>query len=372
MSNATDVVIVGAGIVGAACAYEFAKRKLSVQIVDEGVIAGGATAASMGHIVLMDDSLPQFALTNYSQTLWENLREQFPSNVEYDRCGTIWIARDDVEIVELRRKFTFLREHFVDSEIFDTQALQEAEPNLCKPLAGGLLVRQDFVIYPPAAVSFLLEEARKLGARVCLGNRVVAIGNGEARLANGTVLAARFIVNAAGQFATKLVPGIKMEPRKGHLVITDRYLGFVRHQLLELGYSKSARSAAGASVAFNVQPRKTGHLLIGSSRQFGAAGTEVEPGILSQMLNRAFQYLPELKNLSAIRAWTGFRSATPDKLPLIGPWPQDSTLYLATGHEGLGVTTSLATGRILCDQILGIQPSIPIEPYLPSRQIGGA
>jgi glycine/D-amino acid oxidase-like deaminating enzyme len=372
MSIVTDVVIVGAGIVGAACAHEFAKRKLRVHIVDEGVIGGGATAASMGHIVLMDDSLPQFALTNYSQTLWEELYEHFPPNVEHDQCGTIWIARDGEEMTELRRKSAFLREHSVEAEILDEHALHEAEPNLCKPLAGGLLVRQDSIIYPPAAVLFLLEEARKLGASVCSGKRVVAIRNGKARLADGTVLAARIIVNAAGQFASKLVPGINMEPRKGHLVITDRYPCFVRHQLVELGYVKSAHSAAGASVAFNVQPRKTGHLLIGSSRQHGVAGTNVETSILSQMLNRAFQYLPELKNLSAIRAWTGFRAATPDKLPLIGPWPQDSTLYLATGHEGLGVTTSLATARILCDQILGIQPAIPIESYMPSRQVGSA
>jgi glycine/D-amino acid oxidase-like deaminating enzyme len=369
---ATDVVIVGAGIVGAACAYEFAKQKLSVQIVDEGFMGGGATAASMGHILLMDDSLPQFALTNYSQTLWEELREQLPSNVEYDRCGTIWIARDDAEMAELRRKFAFLREHSVEAEILDGQALHEAEPNLCEPLAGGLLARRDSVIYPPAAAAFLLEAARTLGASVLLGKRVVAIGNGRVRLAEGTVLAARFIVSAAGQFASKLVSGIRMEPRKGHLLVTDRYPGFVRHQLIELGYLKSAHSAAGASVAFNVQPRKTGHLLIGSSRQYGATSTDVEPGILSQMLRRSFQYLPGLKNLSAIRAWTGFRAATPDKLPLIGPWPKDSTIYLATGQEGLGVTTSLGTARILCDQILGIRPAIPIEPYLPSRQIESA
>jgi glycine/D-amino acid oxidase-like deaminating enzyme len=71
--------------------------------------------------------------------------------------------------------------------------------------------------------------------------------------------------------------------------------------------------------------------------------------------------------MSAVRTWTGFRAATPDKLPLIGPWPGDSTLLLATGHEGLGITTSLATAKILADQIIGAKPEIPIESYLPSR-----
>jgi D-hydroxyproline dehydrogenase subunit beta len=77
--------------------------------------------------------------------------------------------------------------------------------------------------------------------------------------------------------------------------------------------------------------------------------------------------LPGIGTMSAVRTWTGFRAATPDKLPLIGPWPGDESLFLATGHEGLGITTSLATARILVDQVTGAVPEIPIEPYLPSR-----
>jgi glycine/D-amino acid oxidase-like deaminating enzyme len=85
------------------------------------------------------------------------------------------------------------------------------------------------------------------------------------------------------------------------------------------------------------------------------------------MLQRAQQYMPALAQTSAIRVWTGFRPATPDKLPLIGPWAGDSTVWLATGHEGLGITTSLATARLLVDQLTGKRSAIPIEPYLPSR-----
>jgi glycine/D-amino acid oxidase-like deaminating enzyme len=73
--------------------------------------------------------------------------------------------------------------------------------------------------------------------------------------------------------------------------------------------------------------------------------------------------------MSAIRTWTGFRAATPDKLPLIGPWPGDNSLFVATGHEGLGITSSLGTARILMDQITGAKSAIPIEPYLPSRVV---
>jgi glycine/D-amino acid oxidase-like deaminating enzyme len=174
-------------------------------------------------------------------------------------------------------------------------------------------------------------------------------------------------VNAAGAWAPELTPGIEVKKRKGHLVITDRYPRFLRHQLVELGYLKSAHAVSSDSVAFNVQPRRTGQIMIGSSRQYGAEDKEVDNVILARMLQRAQEYMPELGPMSAVRTWTGFRAATPDKLPLIGPWPADKSLFLATGHEGLGITTSLGTARILADQITGEKSEILIEPYLPSR-----
>jgi glycine/D-amino acid oxidase-like deaminating enzyme len=368
VGNATyDIVILGAGIVGAACADEFARRGIRVAVVDRDIVGGGATAAGMGHIVVMDDSEAQFALTRYSQQLWQALRTELPDDVEYEPCGTIWVAADEEEMAEVRRKHAFYTNRGVPTEILDAQRLRQSEPNLRDALAGGLLVPEDAVLYPPCAARFLMQRAQQHGAKLFLGSRVSAFGEGHVRLSDGVELTGQRIVNAAGACSAELTPGIDVKKRKGHLVITDRYPAFLRHQLVELGYLKSAHSVASDSVAFNVQPRRTGQILIGSSRQFGAEHKEVDQQMIVRMLQRAQEYMPSLSQLSAIRIWTGFRAATPDKLPLIGPWPADPSLFLATGHEGLGITTSLATARILVDQITGAKPEIPIEPYLPSR-----
>lgn len=363
-----EVVIVGAGIVGAACADEFACRGLKVAVVDRDVVGSGATAAGMGHIVVMDDSEAQFALTRYSQQLWQRLRPELPPDVEYDQCGTIWVAADEQEMAEVQRKHDFYDTRGVPMEILAPGQLKRLEPNLRDALAGGLLVPQDGVLYPPCAARFLMQRAQQRGARLHLGPAVSAIGGGRVLLNDGTALRAGMIVNAAGAWSAELTPGIDVKKRKGHLVITDRYPGFLRHQLVELGYLKSAHSVASDSVAFNVQPRRTGQVLIGSSRQFGAEHKEVDQQMVVRMLQRAGEYMPSLTGMSAIRVWTGFRAATPDKLPLIGPWPQDQSVFLATGHEGLGITTSLGTAKILADQITGTKPEIPLEPYLPSRK----
>src|SRR5580692_10008589 len=384
MSNITfDVAIVGAGIVGAACADGLARRGLRVVVVDREVVGSGATAAGMGHIVVMDDSEAQFALTRYSQQLWEELRPELPEDVEYQQCGTVWVAADEEEMIEVHRKRDYYGKRGVPTEVLDAQALRIIEPNLRPGIAGGLLVPEDGVLYPPCAARFFIGRAEERGVDLRLGATVEQIGQGRVRLTDGSEISAEVIVNAAGTYAPHLTPGLEIRKRKGHLVITDRYPGFVRHQLVELGYLKSAHSVSGDSVAFNVQPRRTGQVLIGSSRQYGAEHKEVDHSMLVRMLQRAQEYMPGLAQLSTMRTWTGFRAATPDKLPLIGPWVAnaaenrtreevrgttgDKSIFLATGHEGLGITTSLGTARILADQITGTKPEIPIEPYLPSR-----
>jgi Glycine/D-amino acid oxidases (deaminating) len=370
-STACDVVIVGAGIVGAACADEFARRGMQVAVVDRDGIGSGAPAAGMGHIVVMDDSRAQFALTRYSQQLWQALRPELPDDVEYEQCGTIWVAADEDEMAEVERKHACYGDGGVPTEILDARALNRLEPNLRRGMRGGLLVPEDAVLYPPCAARFLIERAQRHGAKLHLGEQIQRIGHGTVHLTNGTELRGKKVVNAAGAWAAELTPGLEVRKRKGHLVITDRYPEFLRHQLVELGYLKSAHSDNSDSVAFNVQPRRTGQILIGSSRQYGAEHKGVDHEILKTLLRRAQEYMPGIGSMSSLRTWTGFRAATPDKLPLIGPWPGDSSLYLATGHEGLGITTSLATARILVDQVTGSKPEIAVEPYFACAQRGG-
>jgi D-hydroxyproline dehydrogenase subunit beta len=228
-------------------------------------------------------------------------------------------------------------------------------------------MKEDAVVYSPCVARFLADEAQHMGADLFLGRKVLKVSDEGTVLDDGTVLRAGITILANGTDAVSLVPGIPVQPRKGHLLITDRYPGFVHHQLIELGYLKSAHSTETDSVAFNVQPRQTGQVLIGSSRQYGVDNPVVEDHMMAAMLRRAVEYMPGLLNLSAIRSWTGFRAATPDKLPLIGMCPGHERLYLATGHEGLGISTSLATAKLLADLVLHRQSAIPIAPYLPER-----
>lgn len=364
-----DVAIIGGGIVGAACAYSLSRDGLSVVVIESTGVASGTTAAGMGHIVVMDDSEAQFALTRYSQRLWNELVPELPKLAEFENCGTIWVAADDEEMAEVQRKHEFYATRGIVSEILDEKALRSAEPNLREGLAGGLRVESDCVVYQLFATRFLIDKAKRNGAVVRVGVPAAEITEGGIKLANGEFIAAGNVVNAAGFDAAELSPGLQIAKRKGHLVITERYPNFARHQLVELGYLKSAHGSATDSVAFNVQPRSTGQVLLGSSRQFGVEDGEIDHAILRRMTARAFEYMPALRKLSAVRVWTGFRPATPDNLPYIGKLPEHENIYIAAGHEGLGITTSLGTAELIADAILGREPSIPAEPYSPARSL---
>ena len=363
MSATADVIIIGAGIVGAACARAFAREGMRVTVVERATPGGGATAAGMGHIVVMDDTDDEFAITRYSRDLWHELKAELPREVEFQACGTLWVAADDEEMNAVLRKHRYYGGRGVATEILDAAALAEAEPNLRPGLAGALLVPGDIVIYSPCAAAWLLEQS----GGTLIYSSAAELRDGGVALADGTRVEAGITICATGAWASELVPGIDVRPRKGHLAITDRYPGFVRHQLVELGYLKSAHGSATESVAFNAQPRATGQVLLGSSRQFGRADPGIDPAILGRMIRRGIEYMPALAQLSVIRTWTGVRAATPDNRPLIGPWPERKGVYLATGHEGLGITTSLATAQLLADMVAGREPAIPITPYLPAR-----
>ncbi len=369
-----DVVIVGAGIVGSAIAEALARTDHTVLILDRDRGLTGATGRGMGHLVALDGPPGQLELCRLSLELWR--RKKWGETVQWNPTGTLWVAENDQDLAAARAKQSALAEGGVVSNLVTTAELRRIEPLLAENLAGGLLVPNDAVVYPPAAARQLLEDAEHHGARLDLDATVSRVGDGEVRLARGETIHSRHIVIAAGWESSgllaKLSPDVRVVPKKGELGITWRSPFSVNHQLVELGYMRSAHASAGDSVAFNAQPRPGGQTLVGSSRSLSDSTRRVDPERVSRMMKRAVRFLPFLAQLPWVRCWSGFRPATADHLPLIGPHPHDPTLLLATGHEGLGITQSLGTARLICDHIIGRDLVMDWTPFLPGRASGGS
>ena len=360
-----DAIVVGGGIVGAACAYELKLKGLRVLLIDAGTPGTGVTAACMGHVVVMDDSPEMLSLTSYSRKLWDEISKDLPANCEDLKCGTMWIAEDEEELQEAVKKMNLYKSMGVDCEIVSSSELETHEPNLKSGLSGALRIPGDRVVYPTNCVDFFLR-----GVECKVGERVTSVAENAVTTDSGIRYEAEKIIVAAGALSKDILD-LPLLPKKGHLLITERYPGFANHQIIELGYIKKAHSEKSDSCAFNIQPRSTGQMIIGSSREYCGFDKSINKKLLSQMLARANYFMPDLKKLKALRVWTGFRPASEDGLPIIG-FHSEKKVYVCTGHEGLGITSSLASAKIIVAQITGETPSVDSIPFSPERlHLGG-
>jgi glycine/D-amino acid oxidase-like deaminating enzyme len=364
--SAQQILIVGGGIVGTACAAALLRSGHHITLIESDTLGSGATAAGMGQIVALDGSPAELALTAFSQRLWDELTQAQPTLHEHLACGTIWVANDDDELQLAASKLPNYHAAGLAAEIIDARTLATAEPQLRPGLAGGLYIPGDSVVYPARSAVWLWQTVAAAGG-VLLRASVRALCPHGVVLADGRTLLADAVIVANGARAIDLDARIPIRAKKGHLAITDRYPGFLRHQVAELGYVKNAHLADVDTVSFNVQPRATGQLLIGSCRQFDQHTRDIDYTMLARMLQRCTAFLPGLAHLTIVRAWTGVRAATPDGNPLIGRHPHIPGVWLATGHEGLGITTALGTAALIRDLIDQHPPALDEAPFDPAR-----
>lgn len=366
-----DVAVIGAGVVGAAIADVLVRVGCRVLVIEEAFAGAGSTGAAMGHLVVMDDSVAQLRLCHLSRLRWGEWLAELPADCEADATGTLWLAAGEAELAAAAAKVARFRQEGVRAELLDPSALREAEPALREGLAGALRVPDDLVCYPPVVARALLDRAVAGGAVLHQPRRVTRITDGTIHFADGSTISAGAIVVAAGARSAELVPGLPVMPRRGHLCITDRVAIPVRHQLVELGYLDTAHAMGGASVAFNVQPRRTGQLLLGSSRELVGFDLRINRPLVARMLQRTASLVPALAGAPVSRTWVGFRPATPDALPLIGRWPALDRVWIASGHEGLGITMAPGTAELIAAGIVGTASPIDPAPFRPGRAMPG-
>lgn len=361
-----QIGIVGGGIVGAACAHWLAGRGARVTVFERGFPGGGATAEGMGHLALMDDNAAEFALCHRSQELWQELRLQLPSGIAFDPCGALWVAQSERQAAALEERAARFRDLGIAAALMTPEEIRVAEPAIREGWTAGLRLPADSVIYPPAFAAWCLshpgiavihEAVSHLEGRR-IGTQGREVGDYDA------------VVVASGAETAALVPSAPVIPRKGHLAITTRMARSLRSQVADVSYLDTAHTPGAEGISFNVQPRTTGQVLIGSSRQYVGFDRSIDRTLLRQMLDLAVQGMPSLAGAKLLRVWTGFRPATPDGLPLIGRAPDSDTVWLATGHEGLGITQSLATAELIADMVFGSEPRIDPNPFDPVRFAG--
>jgi D-hydroxyproline dehydrogenase subunit beta len=373
-----DVVVVGAGIVGAACAFHLATAGVPVRLYDRSYVASGSSGACEGNVLAWDKELErELPLALRSADAWATLAQQLPDDFEYDRKGSVVVAETEDELTAAAERARVLGGLGVPGEVLDAEALRREEPYAAHDLPGGVLYPGDAQLEPRLATAALVRAAVAAGAELVTGvdvTRIVRGGNGRATgIETGAgAVAAGAVVVAAGVWTPELLTPVGLHvpvtPRKGQIVVLERSPVRFRRKLSEAGYVAAVEADdAALQVAMVVESTPSGTALLGSSRQHVGFDRSVELAVAGAIARRAARFFPVLHDARALRVYAGLRPLTPDHVPIIGPFHEAPNICVATGHEGAGIGLAPATGELVAAWATGATSPLPLEWYSPDR-----
>ena len=371
--------MVGAGIVGTAIAARLAVAGLDVVVLDRFGPAAGTSSSGEGNL-LVSDKLPgpELALAFRGLELWDELGAQAGARIEFEKKGGLVVAHDEAALRELCSLATAQRAQGASVDMVAGDALQDLEPALSRELQGGVAYAQDAQVQPMLAVAFQVSELVKHGGRLIRDVDVIRAERDTNEVISALVTSAgkikvgEWVVNAAGpwagELARRLGADIPVIPRRGHVLVTEPLPPLVRRKVFEADYVGSVhQSDAQWACSSVIEATAGGTMLLGSSREAVGFAPGVNPEIVATIARRAVVLVPQLAPARLMRAYVGFRPATPDRLPVIGPDPKVGRLLHATGHEGAGVGLALVTAELVQNIVLGETPVVALDPFAPGR-----
>lgn len=373
----SDVIVIGAGVVGAACAYYAARAGLDVTVVDRGPVAGGTTGAGEGNVLVSDkEPGPELELALLSNRLWRTLADH--GGFEFEAKGGLVVA----ETGQVQEQLTALAgKQGVEHTVVPGIALHGYEPHLAQGLAGGVFYPQDAQVQPMLAAAQLIRHGAEAYGHGTLRLRTGVTVTGFLRSADkvtgvrtseGDILGGA-VINAAGTWGGEVAAmagaHLPILPRRGFILVTEPlHEPLIRHKVYTAAYvTNVASSAESLETSAVVEGTPAGTVLIGASRERVGFDTAVSLPVLGRLAAQAVSLFPVLRDVRVIRSYLGFRPYCPDHLPVIGADPRVPGLYHACGHEGAGIGLAPATGYLLAQLLSGSAPDLDPHPFRPDR-----
>ena len=372
-----DVIVIGAGAVGAACAFFAARAGMKVIVLDRGEIASGTSSACEGNLLVSDkEAGPELDLSLYSLDVWNNELKEFGHLWEFETKGGLVVSATDQGATNLKQLTGRQRNNGIQAIDVDVADLASFEPFISQEVTSGAFYPQDSQVQPMLLAGGLLHLARGFGATVHTGTTVTGFirkGNSVhgVTTTDGTYYADN-ILNAAGTWAGGIAElagaNVPILPRRGFVLVTEPLPVTIRHKVYAAEYVDNVLSSdAGLQTSPVVEGTHSGTVLIGSSRERVGFNNEVSLPVLKNLAAKAIALFPVLAGVKAIRHYHGFRPYCPDHLPVIGPDPRVPGLWHAAGHEGAGIGLAAGTGQLIAQALTGGATGMSLQPFAPER-----
>ena len=379
------VVVVGAGVIGAACALRLAQAGAEVVLVDRSGIAAETSSRCEGNVLVSDKSAAtsvraEAELAIVANAMWRDLAAELDAErgdgpaTEYEAKGGIVVAFPGGADALLRFA-EGQRAIGIRAEPLDRAALAALEPDLSPAVELGVHYPDDAQVQPSLATQSMAAAALRRGATVVRaevtgarmrGDRIVGVDT-----TTGPIDADAVVVCAgpwSGEVAGRLGTHVDIRPRRGTILVTTPMRQRIHHKVYDADYVGAVGSGdAALQTSTVVESTPAGTVLIGSSRErVGFDETGTLPA-LAEIAAKATRLFPFLADVQLLRTYAGFRPFAPDHLPVIGPDARVEGLFHASGHEGAGIGLAPATAALIVHHVLGTDAPFDPAPFLHSR-----
>jgi len=366
-----DAVVVGAGAIGAGCAYELARAGLRVTVIERGEPGAEASGASAGILSVPDASRrdPLATLGRLSRDLYEPLadalREEAAVDIGLGRAGHLHLCMTRAEVRQAERFVDDPVEREAGSSFIARDDLSGLEPAISQSALGALHLPRSSWVDNIQLVRGLIRAGERRGVRYFVGRHAEALVRDGDRVTGvrvvgvGAIETTAVIVTAgAWSGAIEGMPAeLKVRPVKGQILAFDNRDALVRHVIFrDDGY---------------LVPRLSGECLFGATVEDGVADRDVTLDGMAWLMEELFNTAPGVGRLRFLRAWAGLRPATEDGLPVVGPWPGLPGLLVATGHYRNGIALTPVTAHIIRDYVTEGKSPLPVAALRPDRLLRG-
>ena len=361
----SDVIIVGAGVIGCAIAYNLGKAGVKTLVIDkadgvgrEASWAGAGILTSHASTRQPYPELCRASLALYP-SLADELRERTQIDIEFMQSGTLSLFFNEEE----KNGLIGLAERRIDrgfsAEVLTAEQVWEIEPAASKSVVGGVRFPEDAQVRNPKLVRALAKGAALLGTQFLLGNPVDGFVREKGRISgvkvNGKFFRGNTIVIAAGCWSGALTQELgfhlPIQPSRGQIVLADTISLVLRHTIEGLGVY--------------LVPRSDGVILIGATVEFVGYDKRTTLEGIQQMIEAGTTLIPELAGMSFVQAWAGLRPHIKNG-PCLGKAPGLDNVIIASGHFKNGILLAPITGVLISELITRGTPSMSLEPFCPS------
>ena len=361
-----EVLVVGGGIVGAACARALAHRGVTVTVLEAGPKPGAATQAAAGMLAPFAEALPEdpvLSLAVRARDLYRELgpvlRDETGIDIGLWTDGILEVCFSEAEAGAARNKVAWQRQSGFTADWLTPDELRDRAPGIAPDALGAALAPEDGALEPMLLLDALLDSAEARGAVLVKGERVEEITIRGARVTGVRTTADHraggALVLAAGCWSGRiggLPRPVSVEPIRGQMLALD----WPDDEPRAIAYG------AGGYVV-----HRGGEAVAGSTMEHVGFDTSVTQDGIASILGTACRLYPTLGGSQVRRTWAGLRPGTPDGRAMLGQDPEVTNLWYATGHGRNGVLWAGITGEMLARMFLGEDTEYDLQPLDPGR-----